>query len=298
MGARLSVGAYAQTPYFLAELKQNIYCIEELCYCIRNNVFLVSEEVLEEPLANWLAEECLLAELSEDLLTLSKKYQKHRQKRESKEAGRELAAMAMSLIMEFASFYDRETVYSTIRLYREGSPRELYEQQARRLRQLLWEGHWLAAKTGLRALLDRLEELQSREGGEDLSGLKAALWHNQAVALIRLGRYSQAALCFEKAYSLDGNEDSLEAYLASRRRQMPQQEYLDWLGGQPQLQEPAARLEHRLAKAREDWQGSYKKKTLDHLRELRKEGRPGEAWEQERVMLRQIKEGCREALSR
>ncbi len=51
----LCVGKYADKPYFLERLYVNVYSAEELCYCLMQNAFLIGKEIVDEGLAEWLA---------------------------------------------------------------------------------------------------------------------------------------------------------------------------------------------------------------------------------------------------
>ena len=69
----LCTGKTANIPYLMKKLGFSIYSVEELCYCIREHTFLMDEEVVCRELAEWLKEECGLAELGAALLGLLRK---------------------------------------------------------------------------------------------------------------------------------------------------------------------------------------------------------------------------------
>ena len=66
----LCTGRYAETPYFFESICVNIYCVEELCYLLASNPFMIDAEIMDKKLAQWLDEECGLVELSHQLFTL------------------------------------------------------------------------------------------------------------------------------------------------------------------------------------------------------------------------------------
>ena len=62
----LCIGSYAENPYHIEKIGRNVYCIEELCYCIVKNAFLLDEESFGSSLFDWIEEECSLVKLSDD----------------------------------------------------------------------------------------------------------------------------------------------------------------------------------------------------------------------------------------
>ena len=63
MKASLCVGRYATTPYCIEGIEVLIYSMEELCYCIRENAFLIDVSLMNDGLLEWIDRECGLREL-------------------------------------------------------------------------------------------------------------------------------------------------------------------------------------------------------------------------------------------
>ena len=63
----LCIGRYAENPYHIEKIGRNVYCIEELCYCIVQNAFLLDEESFDSELFDWIDQECRLEKLSDEL---------------------------------------------------------------------------------------------------------------------------------------------------------------------------------------------------------------------------------------
>lgn len=59
----LCLGRYARNPYFVERAYVNVYSVEELCYCLIRNAYLVDEEIMDENLPDWLERECGLKNL-------------------------------------------------------------------------------------------------------------------------------------------------------------------------------------------------------------------------------------------
>lgn len=62
----------AKHPYEIARVHKRIYTIEELCYYLCNNLYLIDYTIMNEQLCRWIAEELELEDLSENLMDLIK----------------------------------------------------------------------------------------------------------------------------------------------------------------------------------------------------------------------------------
>ena len=63
----LCIGTYAKNPYHVDKIDRNVYCIEELCYLIVQNAFLLDEDSFDKELFDWIAAECCLDRLVDEL---------------------------------------------------------------------------------------------------------------------------------------------------------------------------------------------------------------------------------------
>ena len=66
----LCIGTYAKNPFHIEKIGKNVYCIEELCYCIVQNAFLLDEDSFNKELFDWIAVECSLDELADELRSM------------------------------------------------------------------------------------------------------------------------------------------------------------------------------------------------------------------------------------
>ena len=57
MRISVCVGNYAKVPYRIPELEVNVFSVEELCYCIKENAFLLDLSLLDDGLLNWIERE-------------------------------------------------------------------------------------------------------------------------------------------------------------------------------------------------------------------------------------------------
>ena len=67
MSIRLCVGEYAKNGYEPEHMGMKVYSLEELCFFMKENAYLLDEGLMEEELGRWLSQECKLEELGEEL---------------------------------------------------------------------------------------------------------------------------------------------------------------------------------------------------------------------------------------
>ena len=58
----------AKQPYVITRVHIRIYTIEELCYYICNNLYLLDYTLMNQQLCEWIAEELQMKRLAEELL--------------------------------------------------------------------------------------------------------------------------------------------------------------------------------------------------------------------------------------
>ncbi|MFV0527931.1 MAG: hypothetical protein ACK5MN_04290 [Lachnospiraceae bacterium] len=63
----LSTSPQAETPYYIKNISQNIYSIEELCFYIFHNLYLMDETIMNEDLCLWIETELKMEALARTL---------------------------------------------------------------------------------------------------------------------------------------------------------------------------------------------------------------------------------------
>lgn len=63
----------AKRPFEISRVHMRIYTIEELCYYICNNLYLIDYTIVNERLCRWIGDELELPELSSELRRLLRK---------------------------------------------------------------------------------------------------------------------------------------------------------------------------------------------------------------------------------
>ena len=68
----LCLGKTAEVPWYFERARVHIWNIEELCYFMQENAWILEPEVLNEKLAAWVGEQCGLPELARQLYAATK----------------------------------------------------------------------------------------------------------------------------------------------------------------------------------------------------------------------------------
>ena len=64
----------AKLPYFIENISTNVYSIEELCYYLYHNLYLIDQTIMNEGLCSWIQEELELPALAAKLRSKISKF--------------------------------------------------------------------------------------------------------------------------------------------------------------------------------------------------------------------------------
>ena len=226
MSIRLCIGEYARTGYEPERMGIKVYSLEELCFFIRENAFLLDDGFMEESLGEWLISECKLQELGEEL---------------KKSTYRRISLKAyISIILEYAGFYSKEVNDEIESIIVENSNRSIYEKKKARADALVKKGHYGKAGREYAKILQMLPE--------DMTILKGEIYHGCGVCLAKMFYFTLAGEYFLKAHTLTGKIASYHQYLWTKRLSMSEQEYVEFLREHEEAYEDSVEMEEYLEK--------------------------------------------------
>jgi len=240
MRVSVSVGEYAKTPYCVPGLETNVYCAEELCYCLRENAYLLDLSLMNDGLLNWLGQECGLKELAKMLYPLV-----HKQG--------SLSSFAVT-ILQYVGLYENSVVREVERVLKQGVGLSAIERRKTQVDYLVRKKKYASAVKGYEALLQKWREQDAQGGALPAAGCLAAIWHNKGVAYAGMMLYDRAAECFLRAYELDGSEESSTDYLAAMRMQLSEEEYVAFVTEHAELYHDTIEMEKKLGQASLEWE--------------------------------------------
>jgi len=246
----LGTGNYAEIPYFFEKTYVNLYSLEELCYCLVENVELIDQEIVSDKLARWLDEQCGLQTLAHALYALVNQ--------------RGSASAYVGMILEYAGLYPAETISHVEAVIRNSAGLNSYERQKVKADYMLQNKRYMLA-------LDRYDELLSGlPSGE--TELRSRALHNRGVVYARLFLFERAKEDFLEAYRLSDSSESLKQYLTARRMQDKEGDYVDYVAGHPEWHEESLQVEQAVQQAAGEYDMTDENRMLFTLRVCKEEG--------------------------
>lgn len=240
MRASVCVGEYSTTPYCVAGLEIPVYCMEELCFCLKENAFLLDETLMSDSLVKWVAEGCGLGELARELYPLV-----HKQG--------SLSAF-VSMIMEYVGLYNASAVREVEQVLKQGAGLSSIEKRKSQIDYLVQKKKYVSALRGYDALLSKWQELEREERELPAAKVRASILHNKGVAFTGLMLYGQAAEAFAEAHRICGDEEHLTAFLAAKRMELSESEYIALAAELTDSYEMTIALEKKLESLQGQWQ--------------------------------------------
>lgn len=234
MRASVCVGNYATNPYYVAGLDIPVYSVEELCYCIKENAFLLDVSLMNDMLLEWLERECGLRELARELHPMVHK--------------RGSLSSFVTMIMEYTGFYSSQCIGEVAGVLKQGAGLTNIEKRKSQIDYLVKRKKYVSAIRGYDILLENWQENPGNPGGETLPApeVKAAILHNKGVAYAGLMLYPQAEEAFKEAYDTDVREEYMRAYLAAKRIELSDAEYIAFTADMPESFNISIALEKEL----------------------------------------------------
>lgn len=184
----------ASAPYYIQNIGINIYTIEELCYYLHRDLYLVDESLMNGGLCRWIGQELGMKELERRLSVLL-------------EHGTVPLEEFVCEILRSVNYLSQDEM----KTYR--NKISALEKQSVPVREKL-KGDCLMENrkyvNAIRVYRTVLEQVAGRPHTPRFSG---SIYHNLGCAYSRLFQKEEALECFEKAYDCLHTKDSLKHYL-------------------------------------------------------------------------------------
>ncbi|MCR4890969.1 MAG: hypothetical protein K5989_02105 [Lachnospiraceae bacterium] len=191
------VGQRASVPYLIKDAGIGIYSAEELCYYIRENIFMLDRDFFTDDLLSFMRKELILPEL-EDKLSHIIQY------------GGSFSDLVEELF-NTVSFVSRSELGTIQRALSVSDKLGAYEKLRIKGDFLMKCGRPAAAVLSYRKAIDGMDE-------KKMPRETARIYHNIGVAFASLFLFDLSACNFEKAFSLcPDTEDYRIAFLAAKR---------------------------------------------------------------------------------
>lgn len=248
------VGHYAETAYTIRRTWIHVHCVEELCYYICNNAYLLEGDFINQDMLLWLDSECMLPALAKTL-------------RAQIRQGVRLEAQ-VRLLLETVHYCPAEEIDAVVGMIAANDSMNTLQKNKIRADYFLKNERYALA---LQAYEELSEELKEEKNGKH-DKLMASVYYNMGVIYAHLFLLGQAGEYFKLAYEKHEKEEYQAAYLAIRRMLGPDAEYLKLIGENEEYGQASRVLELMMDKIEKDWKTSDEHLRIKEMRRLRETG--------------------------
>lgn len=185
-------GTMTQNPFYFEFTNTKIYSIEELCYYIYNNIYIIEKKIFTKELANWIEKELSMTQLSNKLIYMISN-------------DKSLKDIIVTILCS-ADYYFEKEIRELMRTIDkiEGLP-VLMKKKIKADNFLRCHNYAIARKEYSEILLSKdVDKLDDVEYGNIL--------HNLAIVKLNTSNFRSAAQKFKEAYLKNGNIESLKQY--------------------------------------------------------------------------------------
>lgn len=187
----------AAVPYYIESISTNIYTLEELCYYLYHNLYLVDDTILNEGLCVWIEKELKLPSLAAKLRPHLGKF-----------ADMEDVLYPVFKEINYLTYEELRTLNSRLmRINQE----HLAVRKKRKGDALVKNGMYVNAIRTYQELLENEDSEEVREG------FLESVYHNLGCAYSYLFQMEKALECFQKAYEGGRSKKALKTYLLAYR---------------------------------------------------------------------------------
>lgn len=187
----------ALTPYHFRLTDTNVYSMEEVCYYIWHNIYMIQEEVFDREFVIWIEKELHMEETSHKLACL---IQDHKN----------LKDIVVTICCS-CDYYDEEEINALIRLMDEIEQMPAYARKKHK------GDTYLACHSYEKALEEYEKVFESDEILHAEKEAYGSIFHNMGVAYSNLAEFRKAAEYFLKAYEQNKKDASLAQGLFALR---------------------------------------------------------------------------------
>lgn len=200
----LCLGTLSTTPYFLQGLGVNIYSMDELCYYLVQNAYILDNDLIDLRLCDFMRDNLQMVELSERIRQMV---------RDDKTIGE-----MVTTILTTCAYCDEEEIRRIRQLLVDNASLSFAAKRKVRGDNLLCANKYTRAIEEYQFVLASLSKEEEPE-------LYSSILHNIGCAYSQMFLLDKAAEYYKKAYDVDNDRESLVMYLVCTRLSRSKEEY-------------------------------------------------------------------------
>ncbi len=200
----LCLGALSTTPYFLSGLGVNIYSMDELCYYLCINAYILDNDLIDVRLCDFLRDNLEMPELGAKLRRMIKE-------------NRTLGEMVTTILVD-THYCNDEEIAKIKQILVDNASLSFAAKRKVRGDNLLCANKYPRAIEEYQYVLSVLDREEEPE-------LYSSILHNVGCAYSMMFLLDKAADYFKQAYDIDASRESLVMYLVCLRLTKKKEEY-------------------------------------------------------------------------
>lgn len=265
------IGKKAEQPYYIKEMAFDVFTVEELCYLVYHNWYVLDSSFMKPELESFVGEQLALPDLAHKLET-------------ARRATGELTEYLAVLLRE-SGFCSTEELRMLLVLLKDTMGNGMPERRKAKGDLLLANHKYMAALREYQYLLQECELTEEQ---------KSAIYHNIGTIYARLFCYREAAGYYRDSYNCSENQDTLlEIIVCSRLAEDKELMQLLPEGDWSSLEAEADRRMNRMAEAESTCQ---MRKFLSEAKEQREAGQAGVYYGKMKGLLVELKKDYRRSM--
>lgn len=267
----LCVGNYAKNPFYVNFSDIYLYSMEELCYYFIDKIYLLDYDIINQPLVDWIRQECGMTQLADELDIYVRKHVS--------------VAAFVTTILEQTGIYEENVVKKVDRVLKEQAGMSPYERLKKRAEYLYQTGRFRQALCIYMELMKQTSEQETEQ--------RAILYYNMASIYAMDFAYAQAADFYYEAYKLKPDPHTRQAYILANKMAMTDFDYGVFMRENADWEQDFAAVEQMLAGTEQEWQQSETKKLLGELADYKAFGKMDEYYHKSGELIKHLKDDYR-----
>ena len=271
----LCISEVSTTPYYLSGLCVNIYSMDELCFYLVQNAFILDNDLIDTALCDYIENHLKMPELSKKLRKMIFE--------------RQALGELVTTILTDTGYLGEEEIKSVRKLLVDNASLSFEAKRKARGDNLYNAGKYSRAIEEYQYVLNILSK-------DEEPALYSQILHNVGSSYAQQYLFDKAAKYYKMAYETDENEESLKHYLTAKRLCMRKTEFERLVVKDGYNEDIVKEVLNEIDETRNLPMGSEYKTKLIKVRDIKEEGRIGEYYDAVDELIGKFKNDYRQCM--
>ena len=267
-----TVGKVAATPYYFEKVYANLYSMEELCYVLYENAFLIDKDILDKKLVEWIDKECGLTDLARNLYMLINT--------------NAIPGAFVGTILEYVGYYTADEIEKAESILRMNISMNVFEKWKAKADFLYENKHYFLAIREYERVLGSIDEEET--------DLRSRIYNNMGVTYMALSVYDTAVECFKRAYEINNDETAFKHLLTAERMRLSEDDYIKLIADSEDAYRMSIPIEGELEERKAEFDASDRAAHLKKLFEMKDGKEVSQYYEEISALTRNLKDEYRD----